>query len=142
MSFLDNLPSHDARYDKPGSLLKGALVKRVDQNAKDDRADQAAERRWKREIWKLDKHVCRCCGVHVEKSLDLMPNRGECHHVAGRADKAVRWDIRNGVLLCYRCHEKVEHNEILVIQIARWAFRIAGKTYLNGRKKLTFKEAA
>lgn len=142
MGILDSLPDTDVRYVKPGSLLKSGITKRVDANDKDDRDDKAAERRWKREIWKRDKHVCRCCEKYVEKSLDLLPTRGECHHLAGRADQSVRWDQRNGVLVCNRCHEAIEHNEIVVLQVARFAFKVGLKTYLNGNKKLTFKRAA
>lgn len=140
MGFLDNLPTLDEVNAKPRSCWKYDIEKRSDKNAKDDRQDKADERRWKRDIWKRDKHVCRCCARHVEKSLDLKPTRGECHHLAGRADKAVRWDVRNGILTCHDCHEAIEHNEKVVLQAARFAFIEDGKTYLNGDKKLTFKE--
>ncbi len=132
MSLLDSLPTLAEVNAKPRSCWKHDIEQRSDKNAKDDRQDKAAEGRWKREIWKRDKHLCRCCDKHVEKSLDLMPNRGECHHLAGRADKSVRWDVRNGILTCHDCHEAIEHNEIAVLQ---------GRTYLDGDKKLKFKKA-
>jgi len=29
---------------------------------------------------------------------------GEAHHIIGKDDKGLRWDIKNGITLCYYCH--------------------------------------
>lgn len=142
LDFMKERPTLAEANATPRACWKHDIEKRSAKNASDDREDKAAERRWKRDVWKRDKHLCRCCEKHVDKSLDLMPTRGECHHLAGRADKAVRWDQRNGILTCHDCHEAIEHNEIVVLQAARFAFRVEAKTYLNGQKKLKFKRAA
>jgi len=41
--------------------------------------------------------VCEWCG----KSTGQL----HCHHVIGRTNKRLRWDMRNGVCLCAGCHK-------------------------------------
>lgn len=115
---------------------------RLDVRTDDIRQDKAAERTWRKAVIARDGHVCRHCKCRVVKQLALAPNRLEIHHVAGRADRAVRWDVRNGMVLCATCHEKVTRNRLLIVQVAKLLFKIGTQTYTNASKKLTFKEAA
>ena len=49
-----------------------------------------------REIIKKDKR-CERCGASRGVKL-------EAHHIMGRSRQSIKWDLRNGVCLCYRCH--------------------------------------
>lgn len=75
--------------------------------AEDDQADVTAEEKWKRKVRKRDEHRCRWCRRRVKTTLELLPDRAECHHVAGRFPLVIRWDVRNGILFCRTCHERV-----------------------------------
>lgn len=93
-------------------------------------------------VWKRDKHRCRVCDCHVIRSLARVPNRGEGHHLAGRADYAVKFDPRNRVLVCALCHEKLELLKLFIIATAKQMFRVNGKSYINGDKPIQFKKKA
>ncbi len=63
---------------------------------------------WKRQLDKLwsdiirSKGYCEWCG-NIGKNA---------HHVIGRTNYSLRWDIRNGCFLCVSCHFKA-HNDPL-----------------------------
>ncbi len=48
-----------------------------------------------RDIVKADG-ICERCGARGV--------RLETHHIMGRSRYSLRWDLRNGVSLCFRCH--------------------------------------
>ena len=54
---------------------------------------------WRRCIQVRDK-TCRICNHD---------GRLEAHHIMGRRHKATRWDIENGILLCWNHHVKYGH---------------------------------
>ncbi len=143
LSDLANPPMTMAEVD---AMRRGKPIEkgpsRLEVRTEDIRQDKADERRWKKEVTARDGHVCRSCKCRVVKQLALAPNRLEVHHVAGRADQAVRWDVRNGMVLCATCHERVTRNQLLIIQAAKFLFRIAQTTYINASKALKFQEAA
>ena len=44
--------------------------------------------------------------IHTKVKCERCPNPGtDAHHVIGRKNFNLRWDIRNGCLLCASCHE-------------------------------------
>lgn len=94
-------------------------------------------------VWARDKGCCRWCGRKVRKCLDLVPDRGEVHHLAGRVIAAIRFDRRNGLLLDAACHErvtgKVAEKHLIV---ASKTYTVDGVAYPNGDKKITFKRIA
>lgn len=64
-------------------------------------------------VWKRDGSQCRICLRQVVRSLELLPNRGEVHHLMTRgAHPEQRFDVANGVLLCAVCHGKLQRHEI------------------------------
>ncbi len=113
--------------------LKAAIVK-------DEKKEEA---RWKKDVWKRDGSECRWCHRKVVKALELVPNRGECHHIEGRENRTVRWDRRNALLLCASCHERVtgKVNERFVIASNKM-FSVDGYDYINGDKPVKFKRVA
>lgn len=53
--------------------------------------------KWRREVFKRDGYICQCCG---KKGGNL-----NAHHLnAYHWDKEHRFDIDNGITLCYECH--------------------------------------
>ena len=48
---------------------------------------------------------CTVCGPHIKH--DVL----HAHHIYGRAHKGTRWDIDNGVSLCYRHHIHWAHRD-------------------------------
>jgi hypothetical protein len=56
--------------------------------------ERKADRLWSKLVCR--KGYCEWCGKSDGK-LDA-------HHIMGRARKNLRWDLRNGVCLCFRCH--------------------------------------
>jgi hypothetical protein len=55
---------------------------------------------------------------------------------------ATRYDLRNGLTLCYRCHWRVTGavNDKLIVVGARF-FTVAGVRYINGSRTVRFTEA-
>lgn len=101
------------------------------------------ERAWKRAIWIRDGGQCRWCKRKVEKRLDRVPERGECHHVVPRENRVTRWDPRAALLLCGVCHERVTGrvNERFVI-VAKKTFTVDAVSYPNMNHPVTFKRIA
>ena len=52
-----------------------------------------ADKLWKERIHERDK-VCQYCGKQG----------GQAHHIIGRRNHNVRWDLDNGIVLCSGCH--------------------------------------
>lgn len=65
------------------------------------------------EVWRLDKGKCRECGKPVAKHAGVFV--WSAHHIIAkqllRARKLYHlvWDVRNGMVLCHRCHSRHEN---------------------------------
>ncbi len=139
---LADLPSFGEVNAVRRAIPKHAIPSRLDEKVADDRDEKAAEKAWRKGCIKRDGKVCRCCQRKVVVQLELADERLEVHHVAGRADQTVRWDVRNGIVLCAGCHSKVTRHLLFILQAARFLFHINGlaKAYINASKKVTFSE--
>ncbi len=63
------------------------------------------ERLFKLAVWMRDGGRCRHCGIKVVKSLSLVANRGEVHHLRGRnVTPEDRFNVDQAVLLCAKDH--------------------------------------
>jgi hypothetical protein len=71
-----------------------------------------AEQIFRNAVWTRDK-VCRVCQKRVRKTLELVPDRGEVHHLHGRIG-TFRLDLASAVLLCAACHQRVQRHEVTV----------------------------
>jgi len=126
---LSDLPYLTERPRQP--VPKGPS--RAEQNDQADKDDTRALNVWRAAIFKRDQGKCRCCGKKVKKTLELIPLRGEAHHLVSRAHKALRYDVRNGILLChFPCHHHVTNGKLGIAQPARLMFSHEGKSYLDG----------
>ncbi len=135
-----NLPTlaevNAVRRAVPKGLEPSRLQVKV-AKAKDETKLEAA---WKKAVWKRDGGACRWCKRKVRRCLDLVPDRGEVHHVSGRVVALIRWDRRNGVLLCASCHERITGKVAEKHVVAsRSTFVVDHVSYLNADKPVTFK---
>lgn len=116
---------------------------RLEKKTADIRDERKEEAAWRKAIWRRDGGCCRWCHREVRKCLDLVPTRGECHHISGRVVKEIRWDVRNGLLLCATCHERLTGKvaEKHVLQ-SKHTFTVDGVQYVNGDKPMKFTRVA
>jgi len=137
---LNKLPTAATVNAIPRARAKGAEPSRLQVKESKAQDEGKLERAWKREVFKRDGGCCRWCKRKVRKCLDLVPERAECHHLAGRVVVAIRWLRANGLLLCRSCHERVTGKvaEKFVI-IASKTYTVDGVAYPNGDKKVSFK---
>jgi hypothetical protein len=62
---------------------------------------------WRRKVLERDNYICRECG----KRGGLL----NAHHIEPWAtNKKLRYLIRNGVTLCFKCHQYIHWNEIII----------------------------
>lgn len=140
---ISDLPTLAEVNARPRATPKYAIPSRLAEKTAEDKAEKKAEAVAKKAVWTRDRSRCRVCGCRVLKALDLTEKRGEVHHVAGRADRVVRWDPRNLLLVCAKDHERLERNQLLIVATARQMFVAEnGKSYIDATKKIKFKEAA
>jgi len=66
-----------------------------------DKLEKLLDKEWSLYVRNRDK-VCQKCG----SSSSLSP-----HHAFGRRHRATRWDVFNGITLCYPCHIHWAHRD-------------------------------
>jgi hypothetical protein len=54
----------------------------------------------------------------------------------------VRWDARNGLLVCGTDHDRLEQNKVVILATGKQMFRVNGlaKNYIDGSQQVKFKE--
>lgn len=115
---------------------------RLQDRTAEDREAEKADEKFRRDIYRLDKGVCRCCGRKVARKIRRDVEQAQIHHVAGRVG-TLRLDLRNGMCLCAACHERVtgKVNERLEVVGTKF-FRLDGKRLINARAPVTFRRVA
>lgn len=78
-----------------------------------------------RDLWR-DRHT----GQRVSRTRALDPLRAEAHHIVSRDDRAVRYDVRNGVTLSMKTHLEVSLGRYRIEGTVY--FRKGGARYING----------
>jgi 5-methylcytosine-specific restriction endonuclease McrA len=133
---LDDLPylTDAQRRRRPNAKPRSRLEEKVALQRDTSRLDIG----FRLAVWRRDQGRCRVCGVKVKRTLELDPVRGEVHHIARREDQAVRYDPRNGVLVCATDHRQFKARTLHVVGTAKDTFIVAGKTYLNADRPLRF----
>lgn len=65
---------------------------------RESRRDNAAQKRWREQIYARDAYTCQKCG-------DANGGNLNAHHIVPHcADRAMAWDLSNGITLCVACH--------------------------------------
>ncbi len=99
--------SSEIGFPKPKPRLKD----RVESKREADKKAQA----FRRAVWVRDDGICQVCRRKVVQTLELVPNRGEVHHMRGRnVSPEDRYNVGKARLLCAVCHGKVTRREIKV----------------------------
>ena len=83
-----------------------------------------------RDIVKLDGR-CERCGARGGKF--------EAHHIMGRSRQSLKWDLRNGVCLCFRCHYTDgmhSENAIKVEEFLEWIKSYRSEDWIYLKEKL------
>lgn len=139
MTLFSSLPTMaEVQAARVGPIPKGPS--RLETKVADDRDEKRDEKAWRKGCIKRDGKICQRCKRVVVQQLELAPERLEVHHIAGRADRASRWDVRNGIVLCSTCHDLITRHVVHILQRAALLFTLGNKTYINGSKKVTFSE--
>lgn len=142
LDFMQSRPTLAQMNEKPRAEQKGNIPTRLAEKKSDDKDEKAKEKLWRKGCIKRDGKICRHCDRVVVQQLELAPNRLEVHHIASRVDRAVRWDVRNGIVLCAECHEKVTRYRLVIVQVTRHRFTVddSTKRYINAFKPVTWVE--
>lgn len=57
---------------------------------------------WGKKVRERDKHRCQWC-LYLDRSVI----GNQPHHIIPKArGKSIRWDLHNGITLCFNCHHK------------------------------------
>mgnify|MGYP001197273702 CR=1 FL=1 len=111
-------------------------------DAKDDKKAEAA---FLKTVHARDGKVCRCCKKKVVATMELTPRRREVHHIYGRLG-AFRYDPRHAIQVCAECHGritgKVGQARLFLFQLAVHMLTVGGKSLIDARKPVEFKENA
>ncbi len=59
------------------------------------------------------------------------------HHIISRTHRNTRWNLSNGLELCYRCHIHFAHADPILF--TEWVTGLLGKKHINTLKKLSRK---
>jgi hypothetical protein len=84
-----------------------------------------------RDCWK-DRRT----GHIVRSTRTLDPCRAEAHHIISKDDRAVRYDVRNGICLSLETHDLVERH-VLRIEGTAW-FEVDGVRYIDATHPVRF----
>ena len=144
MGALDRLPTlaqvAASRVGKP--IGKG--VSRLDAATAEDKDDAKKLRQWAAEVKARDAGICRVCGVQTIVTCELDERRGENHHIVSRTNPVTRYDRRNGLHLCGRCHRRFKARTLFVVPRLSQMFKagrgLSAKWYLNADLPLRFTE--
>lgn len=86
-----------------------------------------------------DQWRCRICGIRVRKTMELVPDRAEHHHLTPRSlAPALVHDPRNVALVCALDHTKLTRHELTVI--ADQLFTFEGHEYPSAEGLLRFEK--
>jgi len=83
-----------------------------------------------------DRWTDRKTGKRVRRTAALDPDRAEAHHIEAKDDRAVRYDVRNGITLSLATHLAVELHQ-LRIEGTHW-FTVGGCRYVDATFPVTF----
>lgn len=124
------------------AVRKRDLPTRLDRAIASKAARLADKRRldaWAFAVKTRDRWKDRRTGVRVSRTRALDPLRAEAHHIASRDDRAVRYDVRNGLCLSLETHDAVERNLLTIVGTKFFTKR--GTRYIDGRYPVIFRAA-
>lgn len=98
---------------------------------------------WRSKVFQRDAYRCRWCQGHVMRSVGLTAYQAQAHHLAPRAIKSVRYDVRNGLTLDANCHERLtgKVNEKWIVVGTKF-FTVGRQRFIDGDHPVTFQRIA
>jgi hypothetical protein len=119
------------RKDQLGTTLDRAIASKAARLL-----DAQKLRDWARAVKVRDQWKDRKTGVTVRSTRQLDPLRAESHHIVEKSDRAVRYDVRNGLCLSFATHFLVTHH-VYRIEGTAW-FRKGGCRYIDATHPVYF----
>lgn len=106
-----------------------------------EKDDDKALEKWRLACRRRDRNRCRVCGKKVEVTLKRIPRQATTHHIEGRANKALRYDRRNGLTVHLSCHALLQRRELVIVQQDALRFQLepGGRRFWNADEHLDFK---
>lgn len=101
-------------------------------------ADVKLLRVWARAVKDRDQWKDRKTGAIVRSTRQLDPLRAEAHHIEPKSNRALRYDVRNGVCLSLATHEAVELHQLRIVGTV--FFVVGGRSYINATFAVTFEK--
>lgn len=131
LPLLADLQARPRAVPKPSTKLSRAVAKKAARL--DDGRKLAA---WAFAVKERDQWKDRKTGVTVRSTRQLDPLRAEAHHIEPRENKAVRYDVRNGICLSFATHYAITTNT-LRIEGTKF-FTVRGCRYIDATFPVTF----
>lgn len=134
-----DLPYLTVEQHKRRNVSKGKT--RLEVKAEARPLTKVGEKEFRAEVWRRDKHRCRCCKRKVEQVLGRVPERGEVNHLHGRTGD-LRYEVRAAALMCLTCHERYTGrvNEHRLVVIATATFTTRQGTFTDATFPIAFKK--
>ena len=118
-------------FPKPSTKLDRAIASKAARLL-----DAQKLRAWALAVKTRDRWIDRKTGKRVISTRRLDPLRAEAHHLEPKENKAVRYDVRNGICLSLETHLAVELHRY---RIEGTVFFVkGGARYIDGRYAVTF----
>lgn len=139
MRRVDHLQTLDTINQHPHATPKHQLETKLDRAIANKAArlsDAAQLRVWARAVKDRDAWTDRKTGTRVLSTRRLDPLRAESHHIAGKNDHRVRYDVRNGLTLSLATHLAVTLGRYRIDGTA-W-FTVDGCRYIDGTAAVIF----
>lgn len=96
-------------------ISKGHLL-RLGKDKPSEERDGPLTSRWREQVKKRDNYTCQCCGVKQEELLRIVGDITSwlhAHHIKSWAEfPELRFEVSNGITLCWPCHLNVEGKQI------------------------------
>lgn len=144
MGLADLMTMDQVRAARAGKPLWKSSVLRMDEKAAVEKVDAKFLAQWRAAVRRRDRGRCRVCGIKTVQTLELDPKRGEAHHIVSRTCQVTRYDVRNGLHTCLRCHSRFKARKLFVTGKASQMFKvglgITAKSYLDASYPLEFVE--
>jgi hypothetical protein len=116
---------------KPSTRLARAIAKKA------ARLDDAKKlRAWAKAVKERDRWKDRHTDSRVRSTRELDPLRAEAHHIISKDDRAVRYDVRNGICLSLETHDLVERHVLRIEGTA--CFEVDGVRYIDATHPVRF----
>jgi len=140
MGALDRLPTLAEISAIRRATPKHELRSRLEDKTAAKQADARELEAWRRAVSARDHGRCRVCRIKTLRTLELVPNRREIHHIVSRTNPVVRYDVRNGLTVCLEHHQQLTRHQLFVMGTAADLFTAGrtGKKYLNADRPLKF----